>query len=268
MEQINLTFNTKNIDPKDHILSVFIEADSFVYGVFDKKHKLVASANYQIDLLSDNPLAAAIQDTNLGSSYYKTIITYSSREFVHLNKQDFEAGDFEVYFNESTLGEELLTDKFTDSDVHVVYKVNTNLRRSLIALLAPSVEIHISTAMRQYIYPSQSKKYVALITSSKLHYMSYSAGQFQMYNAYAYHTKEDFLYYLQLANDFVKMDNESATLEVGGWLDRSSEMYKFVSPYYRHIDWVNQPSMTISSSNKVHQKHHFFALYASILCVL
>ena len=268
MGQINLNFQSKNIDHKDHILSVFIEADSFVFGVFDKEHHLVASGHYPINENIDSPLAELDDDALLRGNYHKAIIAYSSREFVHLNRQDFEAGDFEVYFSKAATGEELLTDNFTHSEVHVVFPVKSAIRQALVKKFAPNSEIHISTAMRQHIYPSQVKRHVALVTSNKLHYMAYDKGNLNMYNAYSYRTKEDFLYFLQLASDFAKMDRESDKLEIGGWLDKTSELYNFSAPYYRHADWVKQPYMSLASDNEVHQKHHFFALYASALCVL
>ncbi len=268
MGQVNLTFSNKNIDPKDHILSVFIETDSFVYGVFDMKQQLVASAHYSIGLNEETPFAEIEKDPNIQSNYKKTIIAYSSREFVHLNELDYKAGDFEVYFDPSTVAEELLVDKFTDSEVHIVFSVNRSIREQLIKLLEPTSEIHVSTALRQYIYPSQSNRHVALVTGNQLHYMSHLEGKLKMYNAYSYRTKEDFLYYLQLATDFTNMDRNSATLELGGWIDSTSDLYKFITPYYRHVDWVKQPSLDISSANKNHAKHHFFVLYASVLCVL
>lgn len=268
MGQVNLTFSNKNIDPSDHILSVFIEADSFVYGIFDSQHQLVASSHHKLGLNTDRPLDAVGKDTNIHSNYKKTIITYSSKEYVHLGKLDFEAGDFEVYFDDTTINQELLTDKFTDSDVHVVFSVDNKLRQKINEILSPNEEIHVSTAMRQYIYPSQMSKNVCMLTDNKLHFMSYAKGDLKVYNSFDFRSKEDVLYYLQLVSDFAEVDKENDSLELGGWIDESSEMYKVVRPYFRNIDWVNLPYMSLASSDRNHTKHHFFALYASALCVL
>jgi hypothetical protein len=97
--QINLTFTTKNIDPKDHTLSVLIEMDSLVYGVFDKQHNLVASGNHAIDIYSKDPFSALIEDGNINLNYNKTVVTYSTADFVHLSELDFGGGDFDAYFN-------------------------------------------------------------------------------------------------------------------------------------------------------------------------
>ena len=267
MGQINLTFTTKNIDHRDHILSVLIKADSFIYGVFDKKHNLVAAGNHVIDMHSDNPLASIIADEHVNTNYYKAVVTYSTEEFVHLSELDFGGGAFEAYFNKMSLGDELLSDKFTDSEVYAVFPVNSKMKSNLNEILRPSSEIHISTALRQYIYPSHAKKNVVQVESDRLHYMSYVGGNLTMYNAYTYRTKEDFLYYLQLATDFAGLDREADVLEVGGWLDEDSDIYKYVAPYFRHIEWVALPFMELRSSDENHLKHHYFALYAGALCV-
>jgi hypothetical protein len=265
--QINLAFTSKNIDPRDHKLSVLIETDSFVYGVFDKNNNLVAAGNHAIDLRSENPLSGIIGNKDINALYYKTLISYSTTEFAHLNELDYDGGNFEAYFNNMSSGDEIARDKFTDSGVYAVFPFNSNLRSNLKDLLSPVSEIHISTAMRQYLYPSQTKKNIVLVGSDRFHYMSYSGGDFTMYNAYTYRTKEDFLYYLQLATDFAGIDREVDTLEIGGWLGEDSDIYKSIEPYYRHIEWVTLPAMKLLSSDERHLKHHYFALYAGVLCV-
>ena len=63
------------------------------------------------------------------------------------------------------------------------------------------------------------------------------------------------------------MDREVDVLELGGWLGVNSDIYKCVAPYYRHLKWVSLPAMDVLSSDENHLKHHYFALYASALCV-
>lgn len=267
MGQIDLAFTSKNIDPKDHILSVLIEADSFVYGVFDRHHTLVSAGVHNINLQSNVPIDVLVSDKLIVTGYYKTVISYSTKEFAHLSPLDFGSGDFGIYFNDISVGDEILSDKFTDSDVHVVFKVNKNLRQQINDILSPTSEVHVSTALGQYVYPSQSSRNIVMVSSDRLHYMSYNGGNLNMYNAYQYRTKEDFLYYLQLATDFAGIDREKDILEIGGWLDQTSDIYKLISPYYRNIQWVNMPSMSLFSKNKNHLKHHYFAIYATALCV-
>ena len=267
MGQINLAFTTKNIDPRDHILSVLIEIDSFVYGVFDKQHNLVAAGDHLIDMHNEDPFSALKEDSNINPDYYKSLVTYSTADFAHLSELDFGGGDFDAYFNNISTGDEILIDRLTDSGIHVVFPVNSNLRASLNALISPTSEIHISTAMRQYIYPSQAKNNVVLVGTDRIHYMSYNGGDLILYNAYTYRTKEDFLYYLQLATEFAGVDREVDVLEIGGWLAVDSDIYKNVSPYYRHLKWVTLPAMGLLSTDENHLKHHYFALYASAVCV-
>ena len=267
MGQINLTFTSKNIDHKDHILSVLIEADSFVYGIFDKKHNLVAAGDHVIDLHQDKPFSNIEQDLNISSEYYKTVVAYSTTEFAHLNELDYDGGDFDAYFNNMSIGDEILSDRFTDSEIHVVFPVNSNLRANVNELIKPSSEIHISTAMRQYIYPSQAQKNVVLVENDRFHYMSYNGGDLILYNTYTYRTKVDFLYYLQLATDFAGMNRDEDVLEIGGWLGIDSDIHKCAAPYYRQLKWVSLPFMNLRSSDENHLKHHYFALYANVLCV-
>lgn len=267
MGQINLTFTSKNIDPRDHILSVLIEIDSFVYGVFDKEHNLVAAGDHVIDMHSEDPFSGLKEDGNINPDYNKTLVTYSTAEFAHLNELDFGGGSFDTYFNNISTKDEILSDRFTDSAIHVVFPVNSNLRASLHALISPTSEIHISTAMRQYIYPSQAKNNMVVVGTDRIHYMAYNEGDLIMYNAYTYRTKEDFLYYIQLATEFAGVDREVDVLEIGGWLGVDSDIYKYVAPYYRNLKWVSLPAMGLLSSDENHLKHHYFALYASALCV-
>lgn len=267
MGQINLAFTTPNIDHKDHVLSVLIEADSFVYGVFDKKHNLVAAGQHVIDLRSENPLSELKNDIHVNTNYSKILVTYSTNEFAHLSELDFGGGDFEVYFNNLSSSDQILSNKFTDSGIYVVFPVDSNLRAIITELISPTVEMHISTAMRQYIYPSESKKNVILVGSDRMHYMTYNGGDLILYNAYTYRTKEDFLYYLQLATDFAGVDREHEVIELGGWLGMNSDINKYIQPYYRNLKWVSLPFMNLRSSDESHLKHHYFAIYASVLCV-
>ena len=267
MGQINLAFTSKKIDPRDHILSVLIEADSFVYGVFDKKHNLVAAGDHIINMHSEDPLVEIKANRHINADYYKRLVIYSTAEFAHLSKLDFGGGDFDAYFTTMSVGDEILSDKFTDSNVHVVFSVNSDIRAKLNELINPDSELHISTALRQYIYPSKSQRNVLLVGSDRMHYMAYAGGDLILYNAYNYRTKEDFLYYLQLATDFTGIDREVDIIEVGGWLGEDSDIYKAIVPYYRHMEWVRLPFVGIDSSDESHLKHHYFSLYAGLLCV-
>lgn len=268
MGQINIDFHSKEINHFDDLtLSVLIEADSFVYGIFDQDANLINVKSYDFDFVDNNLSKIIESDDYLSQNYGKTIVVYGAKQFVHIPSDEYNQGNFHLYFDNVTKDEILLSDQFTDSNVHVVYTAPNSVVSKVDALLNPSESIHISTAMRQLVYPSQDKRNLAIWSKQKLHFIAYDQGDFKFYNGYKCRTKEDYLYFLQLATDITSMNREIDTLEIGGMLDQHSDAYTLIKPYYKYVEAMNPPYLKVASGNIDHLPHYYILLYAGALCV-
>lgn len=267
MGQIDLDFHNTISDPSDHKLSAHLESDSFVYSVFDGHNALVAHKSHRIDYHSVDPYRSIREDENLGLQYSKLVLVCSSSRFVHLDEHDYDDDHLEAYFSALSSEESLISEIITASKIRVVYPMADSIIGALQDILHPTAVVHFSSALRQYIYPSQKSRFVVVFTERKLHFMCYRDGLLQMYNAYDCRSKEDFLYYLQLATEAVSMDKNADHLELGGNIDPSSDLYKIISPYYRNIDWMHLMDSTLTTDRHDLSPHYYIPTYIGKLCV-
>lgn len=267
MGQIRLDFSLENIDPKDHKLSVYIETDSFVYGIFDKQGIQKAHKQLKIDWKQEDPFASLKNDEVLMAEFYKKVVVIDTPVFVHLPEVDYDSDQLESYFDMKLPHVQYQSDRLTGQDIYVVYPVRKPLRKYLKEVLKPDECVHASTAMANYVYPSQEKAYIANFGNESLQYFSQKEGMLQLYNNYRIRTKEDALYYLELASSNVGMNREKDILYVSGLIDKGSEIFELIRPYYRHIELLHPKLHGLETQDMQQLKHHYFMQYAGALCV-
>lgn len=94
----------------------------------------------------------------------------------------------------------------------------------------------------QKVYINVSKGYFEMIALSK--------GKLQLYNAFEYVTKEDFIYYVLFTMEQLKMSPEEVDLVLFGEIDEPSELYQIAYHYVRNISFIN-PSYTFQFEDHI-----------------
>lgn len=267
MGQVRLDFSSKNIDPKDHLLSVYIEADSFVYGVFDSSYKQLVHKKHNIQWQSEDPFSAMRSDQVLNLDYSKKSVVIHTQQFAHLSSIDYDPNALEQYFEIKLPKVAYKSDRLTGQDIYVVYPVRKPLLKYIKDEIHPNEFAHASTAMANYVYPSTSDTYIANFGHQSIQFIAVKNGLLHMYNSYHIKSREDALYFAQLASQSAQMSAENDTLHLTGLIDKGSDLYEMLRPYYRYLTLIKPDMHSIATNDLEHKKHHYFMEYIGALCV-
>ena len=88
------------------------------------------------------------------------------------------------------------------------------------------------------------------------------AGELQLMNRYDFKTETDFLYFLLLCAEELKIDREKAELMFSGEVDIQSKIYGICYTYFRNITFLRQPAhVHFTRAFELVPKHFNFNLY-------
>lgn len=86
-----------------------------------------------------------------------------------------------------------------------------------------------------------------------------------LYNSFDYHSNEDVLYFINAAYDATKLNPKKLGLNISGWIDQDSALWKMLNGYFIDIQVCNPITLTMFGENKL-PTHHFFDHYLNVLC--
>lgn len=119
----------------------------------------------------------------------------------------------------------------------------------------------------------QSKKEKALslveihVMPNSFQIISIKNQQLELYNSFTYQTSEDFLYYLLFVLDQLKIDNEKASIQLSGEVEKNSTIYTMLYQYIKTINFAKR-SENIKFSYILEDipNHFHYSLFNQYLC--
>ena len=250
---------------KPDILSAVIGADSFFYGLFTGDGQLLECKHYTVDSFADENIIEQIKLDIYSTEGLKVKVSYSGKPYLH-NEKSISAGL--IQFFPAFANKDIAVDKLTDQEVVVEYG-NSKSHTSFLAEVLGRIDVkfHLSTVLANYYYPYTASKLVAYVNDSKLHVMYAKDTKFMYYNQFDCVHENDYLYFIRLAYDEMKLNPETTLLELSGKVDIKSPIYKLLQGYIRNIDFMQSSVLDVKDLRYKAKQHYYLDLFATSICV-
>ena len=114
---------------------------------------------------------------------------------------------------------------------------------------------------------SKSRGLYVYVSMHDMNIVAIDEDRLLLNNSYSFSSKEDFVYFILLAYDQLKLNAEEDPIYFLGDISKSSPIYQICWQYVRHIHFINQTSgITTSSAFDQVAIHQYFILIQSALC--
>lgn len=264
MGQIGQTFD--HIHDKKEIteLSVVAYTDSFFCGYWSGDDMLLKADYFEgekaLDLLKE--VLEEYPEASLK-------LLSSSIPFVHIPKAQFEEAGFDRYFKglydiRKRRKHDKQLDAFKDLDAHTLYYMEKNLTEEIQENNRSAVTVHISTAMSNYAYLTETDCLIYLQGNS-LHISCQRDGTFLFYNQFYCAGVNDYLYFILAVLQHFNIDYTSLEIQLAGEIDKSSRLFsnlKSYMPGLRLMDELVQTRKNLTSGKQL-----YFDLFLARTCV-
>ena len=261
---VDITFKNRT-GLKPDILSAVIGADSFFYGLFTGDGQLLECNHYSIDSFDDESIIENVKSDIYSTDGLKVKVAYSGKPYLHNEKST--AGGL-IHFFPAFANKDLVVDNMTDQEVVVDYGFTKTHSTFLNAVLGRiDVKFHLSTVLANYYYPYTAGRLVACVDNSKLHLMYAKDRKFLFYNQFDCVHENDYLYFIRLAFNEMKLNLESSPLELSGKVDMESPIYKLLQGYIRNIDFMQSSVLDVKDLRYKAKQHYYLDLFATSICV-
>lgn len=260
---IDISYKNKS-GIKPEILSAVIGSDSFFYGLFSEDYKLLECQYYPITNFSQKAIVNKIKNDIFSIENLKIRVSSTSKPFLHSTPED--AGKVLKYFP-SFLNKDTKDDKFTDQNVVVDYGLSKDQTQFLKSVLNGDFSLfHISTVMSNYFYPYSKKQIIAYIEDERVHLMHGHNTEFLYYNQFNCVHENDYLYFISLIYDQLKLDKEVDNLLLFGRLDMDFPLHTLLHGYFRHVEFVKSARLHVTDLRYRAKQHFYLDLFATALC--
>lgn len=149
---------------------------------------------------------------------------------------------------------------------HLLYYSPTVLSDTLQRLFSRTQSKHINTSfvylLPDALYDTVDKLFVN-VSSEYVDVVRFDANkQLQLMNRYGYKDAKDFIYFVSLCCEDLKIDREVTELVLIGEVDIQSRIYDLCYRYFRNISFIGKPEhLTFAKAFDLFPKHLHFNLY-------
>lgn len=254
-------------------LSALVGADSFGYILEDEDNNLSAIRTY--DLRQSSLRESLVQDTILRLPFRETKMMLVGPVATLVPESLFDADTKEVYLGAvSNLNSEILVqhDKVKAIKAVNVFGCPTDLG-ALIESFFPKASIwHQHTALitgwSKEAERVQKQHVFAHVLNRHLTVAVFDKGNLLYCNSFSYNTVRDFLYYVLLVFDTLKLNPERVPLTLSGEVMPDSEVWRELYKYVRTVLFSTRPNAYRYPSDMPSGllDHFHFDLFSLKLC--
>lgn len=187
--------------------------------LFLKEH--VLKQNFaKINIIHDNDLATLVPKSLFNENHLADYLKFNSK----ILKSDFIAHD-----------------KILENNSVNVYVPYANINNFIYDKFGPFIFKHVSTVLIESVLKQQTTA-----TTNNL-YVNVSQNHFELlileqsklilYNTFAYHSKEDFIYYILFTAEQLNLDPETLNLIFLGNITKDDNLYNIAYKYIRNISF-------------------------------
>jgi hypothetical protein len=148
----------------------------------------------------------------------------------------------------------------------LLYYNSKELERSLLSHFPRAEFKHINTSLVHFL-PGEllenTDKLFVNVSSEYADVVRFDAGkQLQLMNRYGYKDAKDFIYFVALCCEDLKINREETELVLLGEVDIQSKIYDLCYRYFRNISFVGKPAdLSFAKAFDLYPKHLHFNLY-------
>lgn len=146
----------------------------------------------------------------------------------------------------------------------LVFERNDLLQQTAHRLFGNVQTVHVvSTFIKQLPPQDFSNRLIVHVSSNHLDVLRWNAeGSIDLLNRYEYQTATDFIYYVLLACNDLKIDRETTELFLSGEVDIQSKIYDMCYRYFRNLSFLQKPeNLHFSKAFDIMPKHLNYHLY-------
>ncbi|MCB0401562.1 MAG: DUF3822 family protein [Flavobacteriales bacterium] len=167
--------------------------------------------------------------------------------------------------------DEFYSDRLINTSAHTVYSIPNPITKLFTSYKNCSFR-HIASAlidaalMDSKFNKAISSIYVNVLPES-FQLIVIKDQKLELYNAFNYHSNEDFIYYLLFTLDQLHINNEEAGINLSGAIEKHDELYQILHQYIKTLQFV-EPSGQINRSYMLEEvpRHFHFELFHLYLC--
>jgi hypothetical protein len=114
---------------------------------------------------------------------------------------------------------------------------------------------------------SDNKRLFLNVEKDSFNLVYFKDNKLHFYNQFAFHTKEDFIYFLLTSIEQLKLNPETVELILSGKIDKSDALYEIIYRYIRQVSFIGRNDNFLYSYllNEV-KPHKHFILINSLQC--
>jgi hypothetical protein len=254
---IEINIKDKNIIYSDSYLSVIQRADRFFYAILDNNHTIKET--------SLEPISKSDLYTLVSKGFSKKMLAIDGPS-IHLPSGI--NGEKLLVTNEALSASTISRkEKLIGQQVTTHYSIPVSVFTDIDGVFGSHEIIHLSTAIGNYMYPAVHDKVLVLIGDSCMYFCYSNEDGLRFINRYLCSEASDFLYYISLCYNKLKLNQELVRLDLGGMCQENSPILDLLSNYYPKWRFVDPALFKISEDSNV-KPHVFFDHYLNYLCVL
>ncbi|MBL0308197.1 MAG: DUF3822 family protein [Bacteroidetes bacterium] len=163
--------------------------------------------------------------------------------------------------------ENVLVQKIEEAGLDIAFSTDDLLKYSLTKLFKNTEIVHLNSSLLkllpEYARRETTDKLFVNVEQDYLDIIRYSSDhQLQLMNRYPYRHENDFIYYLLLCAEDLKIDRQTVDLVLLGEVDIQSQIYALCYRYFRNLGFIQQPSnISFTKAFDLYPKHLHFNLY-------
>ena len=178
--------------------------------------------------------------------------------------------DFEiipqVFFDKSELSENTAYNSLMDGEVNFIFEVPTVINEVLKSKFSNIEHYHSGAAMieklRKEGMAKPDKLFINIHADNiEIAYFD-EVGSLRIYNRYEYKAYQDYIYFVLLVADEMKINREEVKAVLMGEVSRDSQLYETTYRYFRNIAFVAQPTdIHFTKAFEEYPKYFNYPLY-------
>ncbi len=269
-------------------LSIQLRLDGFSFAIIDPERKqLMQLQDFKImkksgqsvrdrwDHLQGYFLQFLNQQEFHSATFQKTIISIDHKEYTLMPASLFSKGNEneQLLFNQSISYPFV---SFSNTIPGTERKLISAIYKPLNIVLQDYFESaslqHSITVLQNEIYKAHKNKKLGqalyvYVSNHDMHLTAVDGEKLLMSNSFTFTSKEDFVYFILLAYDQLKINPEQDPIYFLGEISKSSPIYQICWQYIRHIHFISQTTGVFAGSSFDQMPiHQYYILIQSALC--
>lgn len=178
--------------------------------------------------------------------------------------------DFEiiptVFFDENEMASDTAYNSIMNGEAQFIFEVPKVIKDVLKDKFSRMTQHHSGAAMIEQLRKeglAKSDRFFINIQAENVEIAYFDDhGALRIYNRYEYRAYQDYIYFVLLVADEMKIDREEVKAVLMGEVNKDSQLYETTYRYFRNIAFVGQPEdIYFSRAFEEYPKHFNYPLY-------